>query len=312
MTLAASAQGWEQHLAQLKLTPDALVPFLKVEAIHSRILLHWDEKLSDASPISKQRNHITVYGYHNVTIDKGCELIIEGLPNEQTHLFIDNLTLSSGASLRLQTDTWVFINRITVLGGANSGADIILKPAKGQSGNHGVNGVEGVSATTSECSGSNGGDATAGTDGSNGHGSRRAFIRIGWLSGCLNFIASAADGGDGGNGGQGGAGGNGMDAIGGTGGNGGHGGHGGHASGGGEMFITIDALHDEARVNQFTPVPVGGKGGLAGIGGKPGIGEPYGQTGLTGTSGNNGMDGQSAAIYLRYPQVFFEDKRRMG
>ena|GEM_PF-4009667 len=302
-------QGWKKHLAQWQLTPDALALSLRVTQECSKVLLHWDENLSDRSPVSKQRNHVTIYGYRDVSIAENCELVVDGLVNEQTHLYIENLNMLPGSALRLQTDSWVFINTLTIAGvkalpeNHECSATIILKPVKGKNGSQGIDGVDGVSATDVACFGSNGGCATSGCDGEDGIGSRRAFIRIGLLNGNLDCIASASDGGDGGDGGNGGVGGRGLEALAGSGGNGGHGGHGGHASSGGELFVTIDALSHNSKVRGKTPIPQGGKGGMFGLGGSIGLGKPNGQPGLQGALGSTGMNGEPACIYLRYPDT---------
>jgi hypothetical protein len=304
-------RAFEQRLSQMQLTLSDLNHSLHLSEQSPRVVLHWDEKLSDHNALVKQRNHVTIYGYHEVLVGEDCELVLDGPITEQTHLYIARLQLGANAKVRLQTDSWLFIEQL-IVDAADKPAAILLKPQTGQRGSDGVNAIGGNSGSIEGQMGGDGGGGSHGTHGSNGGASRKAYVKIEHLDGHLLCIASAADGGDGGNGGCGGLGGNAIKAKSGNGGNGGNGGHGGHASNGSELFVTIDHMGNNAKpeaksgtkpstATACTPIPRGGRGGLSGNGGCNGRGQPDGLYGLDGTPGSDGADGQPASVHLRKP-----------
>lgn len=292
--------AFEKQLQQMQIALCNLHPPLYLNATQTVLILDWDEKLSDQPPLEKRRNHLAIFGYQAVTIDAGCKLLLHGPANEQTHLYIKQLTLAAGARICLQTDSWLHIDHLQVVGDGE--ASIELKPKIAQQGGNGVDGVSGTNATLTPQQGGNGGAASDGIEGKDAGSARKAYLKIGQLDGDLCCIASASDGGDGGDGGNGGGGGRGNKAAGGNGGNGGYGGHGGHAASGGELYVTIEQLATHSVVSQQMPVPRGGKGGRAGYGGLPGEGELTGQQGLDGAVGSGGADGEAGAVYLRLPE----------
>ena len=294
------ARAFEKQLQQMQIALCNLHPSLNLNSAQTPLTLDWDEKLSDQPQLEKRRNHLALFGYQAVTIDAGCELLLHGPSNEQTHLYIKQLTLAAGARICLQTDSWLYIENLQVVGDGE--ALIELKPRTAQQGGNGVDGVSGTHATLAPQQGGNGGAASDGVEGKDAGSARKAYLKIGYLEGDLCCIASAGDGGDGGYGGNGGGGGRGNRAAGGNGGNGGYGGHGGHAASGGELYVTIEQRGTHSVVSQQTPVPRGGKGGRAGRGGLSGDGEVTGQQGLDGTTGSDGADGEAGAVYLRLPK----------
>ncbi len=292
--------AFEKQLQQIQIAQHNLHPLLHLSSAQTVLTLDWDEKLSDQPLLEKRRNHLAIFGYQAVTIDAECELQLHGPANEQTHLYIKQLTLAAGAKICLQTDSWLFIDHLQVVGdGAGS---IELKPKTSQQGGNGVDGVEGTNATLSPQQGGDGGTASDGSEGKDAALARKAYLKIAQLDGDLCCIASAGDGGDGGHGGNGGRGGQGNGAVGGSGGNGGCGGHGGHAASGGELFVTIDQFDTNSVVSQKTPLPRGGKEGRAGCGGVGGSGEIAGHRGLDGAAGSAGADGEVGTVYLRLPE----------
>ena len=303
-------RAFEKQLQQMQIALCNLHPPLNLNSAQTPLTLDWDEKLSKQPLLEKRRNHLAIFGYQAVTIEAGCELQLHGPTNEQTHLYIRQLTIAAGARICLQTDSWLFIDDLQVEGEGK--AFIELKPKKTQQGGNGVDGVDGTNATLTPQQGGNGGAASDGVEGQDAGPARKAYLKIGQLDGDRCCIASAGDGGNGGWGGNAGRGGRGNGAAGGNGGNGGYGGHGGHAASGGELFVTIEQLSFNSKVNQKTPLPRGGKGGRAGCGGLSGEGEVTGQHGLDGSAGSDGADGDVGAVYLRLPELDPIRKRQSG